>query len=168
MPKTGPLAAISRAAHSIRRKRSRTATVGLLAAGGAAIALTMSACSPPQLIWNPLLGKGTLSQTFHPGHPGIDLYAPYGTPIVAATDGVVSQAGWWYGYGNYTCIVRDSNFKSCYGHQSYIFVHPGYKVHAGQTIGLVGSTGESTGPHLHFEIYKYGHAVDPLPLIPAH
>ncbi len=140
--------------------------IGMLAAGGAATALTLSACSPAQLIWNPLAGKGTLSQGFSGSHPGIDLYAPIGTPIKAATNGVVSQAGWYYGYGNYTCIVRDSNFKSCYGHQSYIFVHPGTKVKAGQTIGLVGSTGNSTGPHLHFEIYKYGHAVDPLPLIP--
>lgn len=145
---------------------SRTAKVGLLGAAGAATALTLSACSPNLLVWNPLAGAGRLSQGFHGGHSGIDLYAPTGTPIKAATGGVVSQAGWYYGYGNYTCIVRDPNFKSCYGHQSYIFVRPGTKVTPGQTIGLVGSTGNSSGPHLHFEIYKYGRAVDPLPLIP--
>jgi len=176
MPSFGPFGALSRAVRHrttrsqtttpARKLHSRTAKVGLLAAGGAATALTLSACSPSQLVWNPLAGAGKLSQGFHAGHPGVDLYAPMGTPIKAATNGVVSQAGWYYGYGNYTCIVRDSNFRSCYGHQSYIFVHPGYKVKAGQTIGLVGSTGDSTGPHLHFEIYKYGHAIDPLPLIP--
>jgi murein DD-endopeptidase MepM/ murein hydrolase activator NlpD len=147
--------------------RSRTAKVGLLAALAAAITLAVSGCSTKLLVWNPLAGAGKLSQGFHAGHDGIDMYAPIGTPIKAATGGVVSQAGWYYGYGNYTCIVRDSNFKSCYGHQSYIFVHPGTKVKAGDRIGLVGSTGNSTGPHLHFEIYKYGHAVNPLPLIPA-
>ena len=146
--------------------RKRVARAGLVAAAGAATALTLSACSPNQLVWNPLAGAGTLSQGFHAGHSGVDLYAPYGTPIRTATAGVVTQAGWWYGYGNYTCITRDANFRSCYAHQSVIYAHVGLRVTPGQTIGRVGATGNASGPHLHFEIYRYDRAVNPLPYLP--
>jgi murein DD-endopeptidase MepM/ murein hydrolase activator NlpD len=99
-------------------------------------------------------------------HPGQDIAAPWGTPIYAATSGVVSIAGWVSGYGNYTCINRDPSFATCYGHQSAIFVSVGQQVSQGQHIGNVGSTGYSTGPHLHFEVRINGQVVDPLPYLP--
>ncbi|MFC4150104.1 M23 family metallopeptidase [Micromonospora mangrovi] len=102
-------------------------------------------------------------------HPGVDLAAPVGTPIVAAADGRVSRAGWYGGYGNYTCVdhgrADGQRLSTCYGHQSRLLVVPGQRVRAGQVIGLVGSTGASTGPHLHFEVRLGGRAVDPLPWI---
>lgn len=100
-------------------------------------------------------------------HPGVDLAAPVGTPIVTAADGRVSRAGWSGGYGNYTCIdhgrAAGQRLSTCYGHQSRLLVTPGQRVRAGEVIGLVGSTGASTGPHLHFEVRLGGRAVDPLP-----
>ncbi|MFG2054365.1 M23 family metallopeptidase [Micromonospora sp. NPDC048930] len=99
-------------------------------------------------------------------HPGVDLAAPTGTPIVAAADGRVTRAGWYGGYGNYTCIdhgrTDGQRLSTCYGHQSRLLVSPGQRVRAGQVIGLVGSTGASTGPHLHFEVRLGGRPVDPL------
>ncbi|MDZ5443368.1 peptidoglycan DD-metalloendopeptidase family protein [Micromonospora sp. 4G57] len=100
-------------------------------------------------------------------HPGVDLAAPVGTPIVAAADGRVTRAGWYGGYGNYTCLdhgrADGQRLSTCYGHQSRLLVSVGQRVRAGQVIGLVGSTGASTGPHLHFEVRLGGRAVDPLP-----
>ncbi|RZU76210.1 murein DD-endopeptidase MepM/ murein hydrolase activator NlpD [Micromonospora kangleipakensis] len=100
-------------------------------------------------------------------HPGVDLAAPVGTPIVAAADGRVTRAGWYGGYGNYTCLdhgrTDGQRLSTCYGHQSRLLVSAGQRVRAGQVIGLVGSTGASTGPHLHFEVRLGGRAVDPLP-----
>ena len=108
-------------------------------------------------------GGGT---TFHAGQ---DIAAPTGTPIVAATAGTVAivetpdQSG---GYGNYTCIDRGAGFATCYAHQSVVFVHVGQVVAQGQLIGLVGSTGASTGPHLHFEVRINGVPVNPVPYLP--
>ena len=102
-------------------------------------------------------------------HPGQDLSAPLGTPIVAATGGTVAlvqtpdQSG---GYGNYTCIDRGAGFSTCYAHQSAVLVQVGQQVAQGQLIGLVGSTGASTGPHLHFEVRINGEPVDPAPYLP--
>jgi hypothetical protein len=100
-------------------------------------------------------------------HPGIDIADPPGTPIHAAAAGRVTRAGWYGGYGNYTCIDHGQfdgqPVSTCYGHQTRILVAPGQQVTAGQLIGLVGSTGASTGPHLHFEVRLSGHPVDPLP-----
>jgi murein DD-endopeptidase MepM/ murein hydrolase activator NlpD len=99
-------------------------------------------------------------------HSGQDIGAPMGTPIVAATAGTIAYAGWESGYGNYTCIDRGSGFATCYGHQSRILVTVGQQVQQGQQIGLVGSTGNSTGPHLHFEVRLNGVPVDPVPYLP--
>lgn len=98
-------------------------------------------------------------------HAGQDFGAPLGSPIVAATDGTVVYAGWASGYGNYTCIDRGMGFATCYGHQSQILVRVGQLVKAGEEIGLVGSTGNSTGPHLHFEVRLKGVPVDPRPYL---
>ena len=113
------------------RRRKRLAKAGLLAATAAAATLTMNACSPTQAVWYPLAIPGMVTQGFSASHPGVDIYVPYGTRIHAATAGVVTQAGWWYGYGNYTCIQRDAGFKSCYAHQSVIYAHVGLRVTPG-------------------------------------
>lgn len=95
-------------------------------------------------------------------HAGIDIAAPVGTPIVASDGGRVAIAGWVGGYGNYTCIQHDSRMSTCYAHQSQIGVKVGQQVSKGQTIGLCGNTGNSTGPHLHFEVRIGGTPVNPM------
>jgi murein DD-endopeptidase MepM/ murein hydrolase activator NlpD len=95
-------------------------------------------------------------------HAGIDIPAPVGTPIRAADGGRVVIAGMQGGYGNYTCIQHGGAMSTCYGHQSSIGVSVGQTVRQGQVIGAVGNTGNSTGPHLHFEIRINGSPVNPL------
>jgi murein DD-endopeptidase MepM/ murein hydrolase activator NlpD len=95
-------------------------------------------------------------------HPGMDIAVPTGTPIRAADGGTVRIAGWVGGYGNYTCIQHTASLSSCYGHQSVIKVHVGQHVSQGQIIGLSGSTGFSTGPHLHFEARINGAVTNPM------
>jgi peptidoglycan DL-endopeptidase CwlO len=95
-------------------------------------------------------------------HPGIDIAVPTGTPVHAAASGRVAIAGWVGGYGNYTCIQHSASLSSCYGHQSSIGVSVGQQVSQGQVIGAVGSTGHSTGPHLHFEARVNGSVVNPM------
>ncbi|MFN4219300.1 MAG: murein hydrolase activator EnvC family protein [bacterium] len=95
-------------------------------------------------------------------HSGIDIGAPYGAPIYAAADGVVIFAGWYYGYGNTIIIDHGSGISTLYAHCSSISVYKGQVVSKGQVIGRVGSTGNSTGPHLHFEIQINGQPVNPL------
>jgi murein DD-endopeptidase MepM/ murein hydrolase activator NlpD len=94
-------------------------------------------------------------------HRGIDFGAPHGSPIRAATDGIVNFAGRNRGNGNYIRLNHAGNIGSSYSHLSRIAVAPGARVLQGQVIGYVGSTGLSTGPHLHFEVYKNGQAVNP-------
>jgi murein DD-endopeptidase MepM/ murein hydrolase activator NlpD len=94
-------------------------------------------------------------------HKGIDYGAPMGSPIIAATDGVVNFAGWHGGHGNYVQIKQSAHFGTGYAHMSKIVAKVGQHVHAGQIIGYVGSTGLSTGPHLHFEVFVNNVAVNP-------
>jgi murein DD-endopeptidase MepM/ murein hydrolase activator NlpD len=94
-------------------------------------------------------------------HEGIDIAAPSGTPIRAAAAGTVIFAGWAGGYGNLTIIDHGNGLATAYGHQSAIFVGGG-SVSQGTVIGAVGSTGHSTGPHLHFEVRVNGSPVDPM------
>ena len=88
----------------------------------------------------------------------------YGSPIHAAASGTVIYCGWEEGYGNLTVIDHGGNLATAYGHQSSIAVSCGQTVTQGQVIGYVGSTGHSTGPHLHFEVRVNGNPVDPLGL----
>lgn len=95
-------------------------------------------------------------------HPGLDIAAPTGTPIRAPDSGRVAIAGMVGGYGNYTCLQHSASLSSCYGHQSRLLVSVGQQVTRGQVIGLVGSTGRSTGPHLHFEVRNNGAVTNPM------
>jgi len=99
-------------------------------------------------------------------HPGIDLGAPFGTPIHAAGTGTVVWCGWMSGYGNLVMIDHHNGLATAYGHQSRIAVSCNQQVTAGEVIGYVGSTGFSTGPHLHFEVRLNGTPVDPLGYLP--
>ena len=95
-------------------------------------------------------------------HTGLDFAAPEGTPIKALANGVVSETGWAGAYGNRTVITLDDGTDLWYCHQSQFAVKEGQPVVGGQTIGYVGSTGNSTGPHLHLEVRPGGgDAVDP-------
>ncbi|HET7815764.1 MAG TPA: peptidoglycan DD-metalloendopeptidase family protein [Candidatus Baltobacteraceae bacterium] len=94
-------------------------------------------------------------------HQGLDIAAPMGTTVTAASSGTVLSAGWYGGYGNYIVIDHGGGMATGYGHLSQIFVSAGQKVQKGQAIGAVGSTGMSTGPHLHFEVRVNGKATDP-------
>ncbi len=95
-------------------------------------------------------------------HAGVDFGAAYGSPIYAVGDAVVQFAGWHGGHGNYVKLDHGGGFATGYGHMSRIAVAPGTRVRAGQVIGYVGSTGLSTGPHLHYELYRNGVPVNPL------
>ena len=95
-------------------------------------------------------------------HAGIDLGAGYGTPVVAAADGQVAAAGWNGGYGRQVQVAHGDGIVTTYSHMSGIAASPGEPVRQGQVIGYVGSTGMSTGPHLHFEVRMNGRAVDPM------
>jgi murein DD-endopeptidase MepM/ murein hydrolase activator NlpD len=95
-------------------------------------------------------------------HTGVDIAAPYGKPINCADSGEVIYSGWWDGYGKAVVIDHGRGYTTVYGHMSRIYMQAGQKVEKNQVIGLVGSTGFSTGPHLHFEIRYNGKPVDPL------
>lgn len=99
----------------------------------------------------------------HKLHAGIDLSAPTGTPVYATALGVVGTAGWQGGYGLLIQLSHAENHSTRYGHLSRIAVRPGQIVEPGQLIGYVGSTGRSTGPHLHYEVRINGAAIDPVP-----
>jgi murein DD-endopeptidase MepM/ murein hydrolase activator NlpD len=98
-------------------------------------------------------------------HSGLDIAASSGTPIRSCRSGTVVIAGWQGGYGNAVVIDHGGGMATLYGHQSQIAVSVGEKVLAGEVIGYVGSTGNSTGPHLHFEVRISGNPVDPTPYI---
>jgi murein DD-endopeptidase MepM/ murein hydrolase activator NlpD len=109
---------------------------------------------------NPV-GKG------HAFHGGIDLGAPAGTPVHAVAAGTVIKAAYDRTYGNVVVINHHNGYKTLYAHASKLMVKAGQKVKAGQQIAQVGSTGRSTGPHLHFEIHRSGRQVDPGPYLAA-
>lgn len=98
-------------------------------------------------------------------HTGIDLACPMGTPINASMSGKVVYVGWSNIFGNYVIINHGNGYQTLYGHMSKTLCRTGQTVGQGTRIGLVGSTGYSTGPHLHFTVYKNGKLVDPLSLI---
>lgn len=103
---------------------------------------------------HPILGYSRM-------HQGVDFGAPMGAPIVAATDGVVSFSGRHGGHGNYVRLNHSGGISTGYAHMSRIVARVGDRVRQGQLIGYVGSTGMSTGPHLHYEMYRNGRAINP-------
>src|SRR3954452_16887549 len=127
---------------------------------------TSVACGSGRLV-SPV--KGTKTSGFGPrggrNHDGVDLAAPTGTPVHAAACGVVTTRGVQSGYGNILCIDHGGGFTTCYAHLSGFNTSQGAQVHAGDVIGYVGSTGNSTGPHLHFETRVNGQARNPEPYL---
>ncbi len=98
-------------------------------------------------------------------HPGIDMAAPTGTPVYATADGVVGRAEWAGGYGNLVQLEHGKGLETRYGHLSQILVHDGQHVRRGDLIALVGSTGRSTGSHLHYEVRIDNRPVNPMPFL---
>ena len=98
-------------------------------------------------------------------HTGVDMACPTGTPIYACMSGSVVYSGWSNIFGNYVIINHGNGYQTLYGHMSKILARKGQSVSQGTRIGLVGSTGYSTGPHLHLTVYKNGKLVDPLTLL---
>lgn len=114
-------------------------------------------------------GYGVRSDPFNRGarmHGGIDLAGPMGTPIYATADGIVGRSEWNNGgYGNLVEVNHGQGIQTRYGHMSRRLVEPGARVRRGQLIGLMGSTGRSTGSHLHYEVRIDGRAVNPIPFM---
>lgn len=100
-------------------------------------------------------------------HPGQDIAAPRGTPVVAPADGTVVKADWQNGYGQTVVIDHGNGLTTRYGHLSKIEVSAGQEIRRGEELGLVGSTGRSTGPHLHYEVRIGDVAVSPMYYLPA-
>ena len=98
-------------------------------------------------------------------HRGVDLEVPEGTLVRAMNDGRVRFAGMMSGYGNVVWLEHGRNVLSLYAHLSRIEVARGDQVDAGAVIGLSGATGDVTGPHLHFEVWRWGREVDPVPIL---
>ncbi|GAA6755352.1 MAG: M23 family metallopeptidase [Thermus sp.] len=114
---------------------------------------------------------GTRKNPFGPGlefHDGLDFSAPYGAPVYATGGGVVARVGWMGPYGLAVLLDHAEGYQTLYGHLSRVLVRPGERVEKGQVLGLVGSTGRSTGPHLHYSVYRQGVALDPRPYLQAH
>ena len=112
---------------------------------------------------------GQVSGLWASFHTGLDFAAPTGTPIFAIADGVITSTGWDGPYGNKTVETLTDGTEIWYAHQSAFKVHPGETVSQGETIGLIGATGNTTGPHVHIEVRPGGgDPVDPYPAFIAH
>ena len=127
-----------------------------------------------------LLGAGVLFQSSHilykahhdpfgnrsyDWHPGVDIANDYGAPVYASASGTIEEAGWVSGYGRYVRIQHGYGYETAYGHMSKLAVQAGQSVSKGDVIGYVGSSGYSTGPHVHFEVLVNGQTTDPLELV---
>ena len=100
-------------------------------------------------------------------HEGLDFTAMHGTPILAAADGLVTRSGWEDTYGNIVEVTHSEGFMTRYAHISKRLVTEGQRVKRGQHIADVGSTGRSTGPHLHYEVFRHGHVTNPAQVLPT-
>lgn len=113
---------------------------------------------------------GPRSDPFNGGrefHTGLDIDAPAGTPITSVARGIVSFAGVRNGYGNVVEVDHGNGYLTRYAHAEKLLVHVGEAVRAGQVLALVGSTGRSTGPHVHFEVWHHGKVINPLAFVQA-
>jgi murein DD-endopeptidase MepM/ murein hydrolase activator NlpD len=123
-----------------------------------------AATSKVKLLWPTT--QHSITQYYGWKHTGVDLDGDYTDAIYAAEDGTVVEAGWNSGgYGLQVVIDHGNGFKTRYGHSSKLFVKVGDKVTRGETIAMVGTTGRSTGTHLHFEVYLNGKRTNPLAYI---
>jgi murein DD-endopeptidase MepM/ murein hydrolase activator NlpD len=118
--------------------------------------------------------RGYVTRQFIPAKPfseishhGLDIAAREGTPVLAAGDGLVVFSDWTYRYGNLVVIAHRSGYVTFYGHNQVLFARPGTHVVQGEPIALVGNSGVSTAPHLHFEIWRDGSPVDPTTVLKA-
>ena len=109
------------------------------------------------------ISPGGIGSTFH---EGVDIAGDYGTPISATAAGTVTQAGWVGGYGYLVEVKHADGIVTRYGHNSAVLVYEGQHVDQGSMIALMGSTGNSTGPHCHYEVRIHGEAVDPMYFLP--
>lgn len=109
------------------------------------------------------ISPGGIGSTFH---EGVDIAGDYGTPISATAAGTVTQAGWVGGYGYLVEVKHADGIVTRYGHNSTVLVYEGQHVDQGSMIALMGSTGNSTGPHCHYEVRIHGEAVDPMYFLP--
>lgn len=150
--------------------RAPIAAPGATTGPSAATPLRIGRTAIPSL--NPLASAALTSgfgMRTHPvlggrrGHKGIDLASPIGTPIRATADGVISRADWFSSYGLFVSIEHGGDIQTRYGHMSRLNVAAGQAVKKGDIIGYVGTTGRSTGPHLHYEVRISGAAVNPVP-----
>jgi murein DD-endopeptidase MepM/ murein hydrolase activator NlpD len=145
-------------------------------AANVAVALPSSPIAPMRSVSIPSrapLAAASLTSSYgmrtHPvlggrrDHKGIDLSAPTGTPVYATADGIVGRADWYSSYGLFVSIGHGGELETRYAHLSRLTVAAGQSVRKGDVIGYVGSTGRSTGPHLHYEVRVGGEAVNPLP-----
>lgn len=103
---------------------------------------------------DPFSGEGAM-------HTGVDITAPMGTPIKATADGIVMFANWNYGYGRCVIVDHGNGYQTLYGHMSHIDVIDGQEIRQGETVGLVGSSGRSTGTHVHYEVRVHSTPVNP-------
>lgn len=162
----GALVTFSRASDLVGRpvKFNRPIVTNLRSSGGlAALSASMPVSAAGMtsgfgMRVNPVIGG--LRQ-----HSGVDLAARAGSPIVATSDGAVKTAEWNGGYGLFVALDHGGGLQTRYGHMSRLNVSAGQRVRKGDVIGYVGSTGRSTGPHLHYEVRMNGQAVDPAPLL---
>lgn len=144
-----------------RTSSALTTPEELAVAAALPVAITLTAI-PPGRVSSPFSAErlSPVVDTVRP-HQGVDFAAPPGAPIRAPAAGVVVEVQWEEGYGEYLTIDHGHGVVTRYAHCSDILVVPGQRVRRGQKIALVGSTGEATGPHLHFEVWVDGRAVDP-------
>ena len=156
------LEAESRQIAALARRAERTAAAASRSSAAAAPAAAAAVSSGSGWVW-PASGPVTSEFGYRWGrqHAGIDIGASSGSPIYAVTDGVVSYAGTMGGYGSMVMVDHGGGIVTAYAHQSAILVSVGSRVSRGQQIGRVGSTGNSTGPHLHFEVRVGGSARNP-------
>ncbi|WP_347302287.1 M23 family metallopeptidase [Croceibacterium sp. TMG7-5b_MA50] len=147
----------------------QSGAVQTAAASGLAIAPTQRVSVPSRMPLDAMRLSSNYGMRSHPviggrrQHNGVDLAAPTGTPVYAPADGLVSRADAWGSYGNYIALEHGGDLQTRFGHLSGFAVTAGERVTKGQLIGYVGSTGRSTGPHLHYEVRVAGEPVDPRP-----
>lgn len=141
---------------SFSATQPRPAVSGLSTIGTIGAPLSRARLTSGFGAWRPAANGGSRA------HAGVDLAAPTGTPVAASMPGRVSSAGWASGYGMLVVVQHANGVETRYAHLSNIRVSAGQMVRQGETVGLVGSTGRSTGPHLHYEIRQNGRPLNPL------